>query len=293
LQPLDRAALQAVLEQGAARHGYVWEEGLAAAVAAQAADCGHALAVLQVTASELWRRRERETRMIPRAALAEVGGDGRAVEHGIERLMEALVADDAVWCGLSVAPAARRAQLDDVVRGLFLRLVDVEGKVARPLEASELWQPFAPGTAQRVLAERVVPRMVNAGLLACRRPVEGVVEHMAPADTVALAHEALLAISPRLQGWLAEELPRRQLLDEVHAGAVQWEAAGRASKALWSGRALRRMRARMVRHRVSLRATEAVFWQACEDRARRSHALIAGTAGMLFLAALAALLALG
>jgi tRNA A-37 threonylcarbamoyl transferase component Bud32 len=293
LQPLDRAALQAVLEQGAARHNYVWEEGLAAVVAAQAADCAHALAVLQVTASELWRLRERETHMIPRAALADVRGDGSAIERAIERLMDVLVADDALWCELAVAPGVRRAQLDEVVRGLFLRLVDVEGRVARPLEASELWQPFAAGTVQRLLAERVVPRLVNGGLLACRRPVEGAVEHMAPADTVALVHDALIAISPRLQGWLAEEQPRRQLLDQVHAGAVQWEAAGRARAALWSGRALRRMRARMLRHRVSLRATEAAFWQACEDRARRSNALLAGTTGVLVLALLAALLALG
>jgi hypothetical protein len=293
LQPLDREALQAVLERGAARCGHVWEEGLAATVAAQAADSGHALPVLQATASELWHRRERETRMIPCAALAEVGGSGSAIEHRIERLMAELVADEDLWHGLAIAPAARRAQLDDVVRGLFLRLVDIEGRIARPVEASALWQPFASGTVQRSLAERVVPRLVNGELLVCRRPVEGAVESMAPTDIVTLVHEALLAISPRLQGWLAEERPRRRLLDQVHAGAVQWEAAGRVRTALWSGLALRRMRARLIRHRVSLRATEAAFWQACEDRARRSQVLIAGSTALLLLVALVAMFAAG
>jgi tRNA A-37 threonylcarbamoyl transferase component Bud32 len=293
LQPLDRAALQVVLEQGAVRAGYAWEEGLAAMVAAQAADSSHGLPVLQATASELWHRRERETRMIPRAALADVGGSGSAIEHRIERLLLDLVADEDLWHGLAVAPADRRAQLDGVVRGLFLRLVDDEGRAARPVEASALWQPFAPGAVQRSLAERVLPHLINGELLVCRRPVEGAVESMASTDIVALVHEALLAISPRLQGWLAEERPRRQLLDEVHAAAVRWEATGRVRKALWSGRELRRMRARMVRHRVSLRATEAAFWQACEQRARRGQVQLAVLASMLLLAALVTVLAGG
>jgi tRNA A-37 threonylcarbamoyl transferase component Bud32 len=294
VQPVERAALQAMLEQTAARHGYAWEDGLAATVAAQAADSGHALSVLQVTASELWRRRERETRLIPRAALAAAGGvgaGGNAIDGRIAHLIDRLAEDAQLWHGLGVAPAARRAQLDDLVRALILRFVDGDGRCARPLEASALWQPFPAGTAPRTLAERVVLRLVQGGLLVCRRPVAGAVESLAPTESVALVHQDLLAISPRVQRWLAEEQPRRLVLDELRAAAVQWEAAGRAHAALWSGRALRRMRARLARHRVSLRGAEAAFWQACEarERARRGHVLLAVIAVVLLVAALALL----
>lgn len=296
LRPFDRAALQAVLERVAERHGQGWEAGLAATVAAQAADSGYGLPVLHVVAAELWLQRDREARLITHAAFAGLGGSEGAIEQHMERLLGALVADEDLWDGLDAgkAPAARRACLDDVVRAVLLCLVD--GGRQRPVEASELLQPFAPGTVHRSLAERVLPRLVNGRLLVCRRAARGAIESLAPTDTVALVHEALIASWPTLRRWLDEERPRRRLRDEIRARAEQWEGAGRARGALWTGARLRRARAGLARYRVSLRATEAAFWQACERREqtrRQGYALLAVAAATLTVAGVAALLMLG
>jgi tRNA A-37 threonylcarbamoyl transferase component Bud32 len=294
IQALDRAALQVVLEQAAARCGYVWEDGLAATVAAQAAESRHPLPLLQVMGRELWRLRERDTHLVSRAAWTALGGCNGAVTRWIERLMASLAADDDLWVELDVAPSMRREHLHDVMRDLLLRVVDVQHQLARPVEASELWQPFAPGSVHRRLAERVVPRLINDGLLVCRRCSDGVVESMMPTDIVALAHEALLASWPELQHWLAEERPRRLLLEEVRARAEQWEAAGRARHLLWSGRKFRQQRAHLGRYHLSLRATEAAFWQACEGAERTRHgsyALLALIAALTALITISLLLA--
>jgi tRNA A-37 threonylcarbamoyl transferase component Bud32 len=290
IQALDRAALQGVLEQAMARCGYAWEDGLAATVAAQAAEGRHPLSLLQVMGAELWRTRDREARLVARAAWTALGGSTGAIAHWTERLLAELVADGDLWLDLDVAPAARRGHLDDVLRDMLLRLVDVQNQLARPVEAPELWQPFAPGSVHRSLAERVVPRLVNAGLLVCRRCSDGPVESMMPTDIVALAHEALLTGWSELQHWLAEERPRRQLLDEVRMRAEQWEAAGRARHLLWSGRKVRQQRAELDRYRITLRATEAAFWQACEARVKARRGSVAL---LVLLIAVAALVAAG
>lgn len=303
LRPFGRAGLQVVIERIAERHGYGWEAGLAATVAAQAEDSGCALPMLHVVAAELWLRRDRAARRITREAFAALGGSEGAVEQHLERLLGALVADEELWDGLDAGGhdvaarlAARRACLDDVVRAVLLCLMDRDQGLQRPAEASELLQPFAPGTVHRSLAERVLPHLVNGRLLACRRPGQGALESLAPTDTVALVHEALIAGWPTLRRWLDEERPRRRLLDEIRARAEQWEAGGRARRALWTGARVRQVREGLARYRVSLRATEAAFWQACERREharRQGYTLLVVTATVIGAAGIAALLLLG
>ncbi|WP_428261917.1 protein kinase domain-containing protein [Haliangium sp.] len=269
LAPLDEAALKTALEAPAARWGYHWEGGLSAAIAAQLARSGSSMSLLQLTAAELWARRDRHGRAIPRAALVALGTSTDAVERHVARLFDRLVGDPELWAELDIAADQRRTQLEQLLRALLLGLVDPDDRVQRPREVAELVALVPDDPRLRALTKRLLPRLVRGGLLACQRVAVDPHGALAANEPLALVHESLIRDWPTLRRWLEEEGPRRRLIDELRAGSEAWEATGRARRALWTERQCARMRVRLDDLHLTPSGAEAEFWHASAREARR------------------------
>ena len=173
LEPLGEAELCTALEAPVERVGYSWERGLPALVVAQVADAASPLPLLQLTASELWRVRDRKARRIRRADYERLGGSGGAVTRLADRLLDQVVEDDALWRDLETGSgeSARRELSTGVIRDVILRLVDADNRFRRPMRVDELLTQFDGHGDRRTIAERVLPKLVSGRLLVCSSPL--------------------------------------------------------------------------------------------------------------------------
>ncbi len=282
LPALDPIAIRAALEAPAARYGYQWEREAIMVVVAQIAQVGANLSLLQLTADEMWARRDRSARTIPSTALATLGPSAGAIGRHAARVLDALGDDEAVWADLAFPVERRDEHLQRVVRSLLVPLADHAGRCQRPRQVGELLTGLGPDDQLRALAKRVLPRLVASGLLSCVRSLQSQRLALASTDTIALVHESLLSDWPRLAGWLDDERPRRRLADEIRAGAEGWEALGRIGAGLWGRDQFERAQLRRDELGLTLSGSEADFWAACEQALRRRRRL--GVAALVALA---------
>ena len=214
------------------------------------------LPLLSTALLELWQRRDGSWLRL--ATYERTGG----VHGAVARL-----AEDAF------------AQLDEpqqrAARRVFARLVaeDPDGAVVRrrvPLDELERGGDDAVARVVAVLTER---RLLTAS-----------------ADSVEVAHEALLREWPRLRGWLDEDAEARRLHRRLADSALAWNEGDRAAGDLYRGATLAAALEWRAAHEDELSPVEAAFLDAGRAESERAQRRLVGfLAGAVVLSVIAVL----
>ena len=264
VQPPASAGLHRILEAPVQARGFQWEdqamvEDLVGATEGLAAS----LPLLQVAGALLWDRRDRHRRIIPRAALTEIGGLRGALATHADRVLAGLPTPEL-----------------EVTKQLILRLVTPEEtRAVLPLE--QLVDALGD-SAEPALERLVEHRLVN------RRRAEG------GASEIELVHEALITHWHHLRRWLDESRSDHRLQSDVEAAAMLWNRQEQSLDGCLSGPQLQRVldarRAQPLKlSMLAERFVEASVFQAGVQRRRRR--LLTGGAAALALIAVVSLIA--
>ncbi|MCK9926644.1 winged helix-turn-helix domain-containing protein [Frankia sp. Mgl5] len=197
--PMAVDELRRAIEEPALVAGLELEEGLTAAVLADARQEPGVLPLLSTALLATWEGRDGRTLRV--ATYREAGG----VAGTLTRLA------DGMYESLDAAGQA-------IVRQLFLRLATLgeDGDdLRRRAPRSEL---VGSAPVEAVLTVLIARRLV-----------------IAADDTVEVAHEALLREWPRLRGWLETDRDGRRVHRELSGAAVAWDAGGRNPADLYGG----------------------------------------------------------
>jgi WD40 repeat protein len=260
LPALSREGLVRALVEPAKRRGFRFEdEGLVEEMVASVEGARGALPLLAFAVSRLWERRDREKKLLTRAAYEEIGGVAGALAQHAEATMDRIGTE-------------RQA----VVRELFRNLVTAQGTRA-VAEREELLSVF-PGKKS---AEEVLEELIEARLLTSFE-VEGR-EGEPSGHRIEIAHESLLKAWPRLVRWQAQDEEGAVLRDQLKQAAHLWEEKGRTSDILWTGTAFQEYQLWRGRYPGALTALEEDFAKAMAEKAwasrrRRRVAVAAGFA---------------
>ncbi|MCO8269874.1 winged helix-turn-helix domain-containing protein [Actinoplanes sp. TRM 88003] len=191
LGPMSEAQLRTAVEAPARRAGSVLEPGLVDLVVRDVEGEPGALPLLSHALRQTWRRRQGRTLTV--AGYRATGGIRGAVANTAEDLYDR-------------TPVTHRPVLRDLLLGLVAINPDGEanrGRVPRRL------LPTGPGPEQ-ILEELVAARLVTTD-----------------ESTVALAHEALTRVWPRLRSWLDEDAEGQRIRRHLSVTADSWAAMGR------------------------------------------------------------------
>ena len=264
LQPPDAGALAEILTRPVNEAGYRFEDpGLVDEMIAAVGQEPAALPLLQFTARTLWDRRDRDRRLLLRAAYDSVGGvAGALASHA-----------DAVLDGLTPRQLGQAHQL--------LRRLVTADSTRSVVARAELLEGLA-ASAGEVLDQLVSLRLVSARKAADAEGEDAELE---------LAHESLIHSWARLARLLEESREERAFLAEVSPAAALWRKRGCRDQEAWQGAALDDALAAMRRCRAPVPQQVERFLLAGRRRRRRRTLLRAGAAaaGLVLVLAAAAL----
>jgi WD40 repeat protein len=246
LGPLTRENLARALVEPATKRGYRFEDGPLVGEMVDAVEGARsALPLLAFAVSRTWERRDRERKVLTRAAYEDLGGVAGALAQHAEATMERL------------GPARH-----DLVREIFRHLVTAQGTRA-VIDRDELLSAFA----DRAAADEVLRALVDARLLTSYE-VEG-----KPGEPsrhpIEIVHESLLQAWPRLVRWQTQDEDSAQVRDQLKQAAHLWDEKGRSADLLWTGTAFQEFELWRQRYQGTLTSTEAEFARAMAERARR------------------------
>jgi WD40 repeat protein len=181
--------LRQAIEQPAARHGVVFEQGLVEEIIKDVQGQAGSLPLLQYTLDLLWQEEAREDGLADRhlntKAYRELGGVRGALQKRADEIYDSF-AEGAD--GKTASPK------QEIVRQIFLRLVDLAGEGSndaawRPVRRRASIAMFATGQQQEILQA-----LINQKLLVSNREGDDA--------TVEVAHEALFTSWGRLKNWI-------------------------------------------------------------------------------------------
>ncbi|MDC0748638.1 protein kinase [Polyangium sp. rjm3] len=259
LPPMKREGLRAALMKPLEAARYAFEdEALVGEMLDGLEGNRSPLPLLQFTALKLWEGRDRERRLLTRAAYLSLGGVAGALSTHA----------DAVLSGMS--PMEQR-----LARVIFMRLVTPE-RTRAIVRLDELFALSEDAAA----VEGVVQRLAEARLLAIESGGER------EGRTVEIVHESLIDRWTKLRQWLDADEQDAQFLVELRNAAQQWEKNGQANDFLWRDRAaleagqwLERRKAEDMR---GLGKRERGYLEAVVRLAQRTRRRRRGMVGALF-----------
>jgi tetratricopeptide (TPR) repeat protein len=205
VRPPHLAAMVEALRRPAHALGYRFEDGMEEEVAAALANEPTPLPLLELTASRLWERRDEARRLVPRAALRELGGVAGIMATHAEEVLDELGTPSAVGHA----------------RALLTELVTAERTKQRRDRDRLLASTADPAAAARVLDHLVARRLL-----------------ISRGAGIELPSEALLERWDRLRGWLDEGVARRVARERLEQAAGHWDERRRPAELLWRGRLL-------------------------------------------------------
>jgi len=192
-----------------------------------------ALPLLQFALAELWEARDEERKILPAAALDQMGGVEGALSRHADELLVALRPDQR-----------------DEVRRILVRLVTAEGTRARRTVA-ELEARSGPAAV-------ALDALVGARLVV-EREIEG-------ESTFELVHEALISGWGTLRDWLGAAAEKRRVLQRLEQATAEWERLGQSNELLWRGQQLIEG---CALDRAALGKRETAFLERSREAARR------------------------
>jgi len=226
-------ALREILERPvrAAGYRYADEEMVGQMVEAVRSEPA-ALPLLQVVGEEIWDRRDRAGKVLPREAYEEVGGiDGALAHHA-----------DGVLTGL---PAGRVS----VARALLMRLL-AGGQTGEPMHRRAVARSELLAGLETHAAE-VLDHLVRGRLVVARRSLaDGLADGPDGGDDegeLELVHESLIHRWDRLVRWIDASREDLGLLTDLGQAAEVWDRRGRRDEELWRGAPLDEALARAKR----------------------------------------------
>jgi WD40 repeat protein len=250
LGPLAGEALRRALVEPAKREGYRFEddtlvEEMCGAVEGERG----ALPLLAFCAAELWERRDRERKLLTRAACEEIGGVAGALAQHAEATLEKI-----------------GAQRQGIVREIFRNLVTAQGTRA----ACE-WEELLSVFPDRRAAEEVLGALVDARLLTSYEEPAAEGTYEKERHRIEIVHESLLKAWPRLVRWQTQDEEGAQLRDQLKQAAHLWKEKGRPDDLLWTGTSEREFELWRERYPGALTAVESDFTEAMVEYARRGR----------------------
>lgn len=214
-----------VIEVPARQAGLIVEPGLVDVLVNELADEPGALPLLSHVLRETWLRREGRTLTV----------DGYRASGGIR---------GSVAQSAEAVYQAADPEEQDLLRALMLRLV-APGAEGEPVRARvPRRQIAAAGQAE------LVDRLVESRLIT------------SDADSVEVAHEALVRGWPRLREWLDEDVVGQRIMHHLSDAAEAWLALGRPDSELYRGVRLARALEWRDRSPVALSEVEQEFLDA-------------------------------
>lgn len=255
IEPLSAATQRDGVERALAAYGYRFEdEALAEEVFADLNTTVGAMPLAEFSLLELWKRRDRENRLLTRDALRALGGVAGALERHAEATLASL---------------PRRSQ--QTARDVLLALTTAEG--TRAIRSVDELETVAGAEAQAVIDTLLAARLV------------------APAGEtgtgLTLAHETLLLHWSRLRDWVEQARDDRRLGEELERDAARWQQEPDAAPR-WRGRRLALAEERMGRRGVRL-SKQAEAYLRANRRAERVGRIVAVLVAAVVVLALAAL----
>jgi WD40 repeat protein len=256
LLPMGQDALRRALVEPARREGYRFEnDALVEEMVDSVEGARGALPLLAFAVSRLWEKRDREKKLLTRAAYEEIGGVAGALAQHAEAALD------------RIGP-----ERQGMVREIFRTLVTSQGTRA-VAEREEVLSLFP----DRKAAEEVLGELIDARLLTSYE-VEGA-EGQPSRQRVEIVHESLVKAWPRLVRWQAQDEEGAVLRDQLKQAAHLWEEKGRTSDLLWTGTAFQEYVLWRDRYAGALTGLEEDFARAMAERAqrqRRFRRLVAG-----------------
>jgi eukaryotic-like serine/threonine-protein kinase len=256
IEPLTDVAWAIVVEQALDAYGYRFEDdALADEIADEIHRTGGAMPLVQFALAELWDRRDRVGKTLPRAALDAMGGLAGALERHADATFAELVKTELYG--------------EEAARTVLLALTTPQGTRVTRTDAE----------LERVAGLRA-PAVVRAFERA-RLVVRG-------QDGVTLAHEALLGRWRRLRGWVAEAREDRLLAAELEADARRFREQPDAVRP-WRRHRLAFGEALLARGEIGVSDAARAFLGASRSAERRARVVAAAVAaGVLLTAGLGA-----
>jgi WD40 repeat protein len=250
LGTLTGDALRRAVVEPAKREGYAFEdEALVDEMLTTVRGERGALPLLAFAVSRLWQKRDRERKVLTRAAYHRIGGVSGALAQHAEAVLERIGADR-----------------ERLVREMFRNLATSQGTRAA-CEREELLSAFP----DRAEAEDVLRQLVDARLLTSYE-VEGKEGERAH-HRIEIVHESLLNAWPRLVRWQTQDADSAQLRDQLKQAAHFWDQKGRPPDLLWTGTAYREFEVWKERYPGALTALEDDFGKAMRGRVLRRRRL--------------------
>jgi WD40 repeat protein len=181
--------LRLAIEQPAARHGVVFEQGLVEEIIKDVQGQAGSLPLLQYTLDLLWQEEARDNGLVDRhlntQTYRELGGVRGALQKRANEIY-------ASFGDGTDAKAATPKQ--EIVRQIFLRLVDLAGEGSN----DAAWRPVRRRASMAIFTtapeQEILQALINQKLLVSNREGDDA--------TVEVAHEALFTSWGRLKNWI-------------------------------------------------------------------------------------------
>jgi WD40 repeat protein/DNA-binding SARP family transcriptional activator len=202
--PMSAAELRRAIEEPARRGGWEFEPGLVDLLLRDVGDEPGALPLLSHGLLETWLRRR--GRSMTLRSYAESGGVRGAIAQTAEAVYNQRLTDEE-----------RR-----VAKAIFVRLAAL-GDDAQSTRRRVAIAKITPTADQRFATDRVLRILADARLVTI------------DAETVEVAHEALIREWPTLQRWLSDDREGLRVHRHLSLAAQEWDSSGREVGELYQG----------------------------------------------------------
>ncbi|NJM70623.1 MAG: hypothetical protein HC862_10535 [Scytonema sp. RU_4_4] len=212
---MQQDELRLAIEQPAAQHGVVFEEGLVEEIIKNVQGQAGYLPLLQYTLNLLWETEVKNhdigDRTLNINTYRQLGGVWGALHQRVEKIYNNLTEVEQTW-----------------VKRIFLRLVEIGGDEESGIE----WKPVRRRAMRfefsEKLEQKVLTQLIDQNLLVSNCQPQSEV------STVEIAHEALLTSWTRLNEWIGENRNSIALRNRLNEDVAHWQIT-KADDELWSG----------------------------------------------------------